>query len=257
MDRFGYRQIPFDLNGNNIHCLENVLTLDIGIHSLFDELKLWFEPTVSNWLFDVESRLDWKLQGILDTYKLGAPNSRYILPHYMTTVTFTSRDPEKLPLPSPEYLAIHAACARVAHLSGAGEHIDKVLRELEDNKVLSKDGASAEALEHALLPLSQQIRVFWGCLFTHVPRFILCLWFSYIRDTLWRSNYEPLVYEEVFITITQSSYHCKSKVNRTNLAFDFRTLFVGYGSCWQFIYLCPERCTISMLGQSCMECENV
>ena len=58
MDRFGYRQIPFDLNGNNIHCLENVLTLDIGIHSLFDELKLWFEPTVSNWLFDVESRLD-------------------------------------------------------------------------------------------------------------------------------------------------------------------------------------------------------
>ena len=68
---------------------------------------------------------------------------------------------------------------------------------------------------------------------------------------------EPLVYEQVFITITQSSYHCKSKVNRTNLAFDFRTLFVGYGSCWQFIYLCPERCTISMLGQSCMECENV
>jgi hypothetical protein len=53
MDRFGYRQIPFDLNGNNIHRLENVLTLDIGVHSLFDELKLWFEPTVSNSLFDV------------------------------------------------------------------------------------------------------------------------------------------------------------------------------------------------------------
>jgi len=143
MDRFGYRQIPFELNGNNIHRLENVLTLDIGIHSLFDELKLWFEPT-----------------GIPDTYKLGAPNSRYILPHYRTTMTFTTRDPEKLPLPSPEYLAIHAACARVANLSGAGEHIDKVLRELEDTKVLSKDGSSTEALEHALLPLSRQIRVF-------------------------------------------------------------------------------------------------
>jgi hypothetical protein len=48
----------FDLNGNNIHRLENVLTLDIGIHSLFDELKLWFEPTVSNSLFDVPSSLD-------------------------------------------------------------------------------------------------------------------------------------------------------------------------------------------------------
>jgi hypothetical protein len=53
MDRFGYRHIPFDLNGNNIHCLENILTLDIGVHSLFDELKLWFEPTVSNLLFYV------------------------------------------------------------------------------------------------------------------------------------------------------------------------------------------------------------
>ena len=89
-----------------------------------------------------------------------APNARYILPHYKTTVTFTTSDPEKLPLPSPAYLAIHAACARVAHLSGAGEHIDRVLRELEHTKVLSKDGASAEALEHALLPLSQQIQVF-------------------------------------------------------------------------------------------------
>jgi hypothetical protein len=78
----------------------------------------------------------------------------------MTIVTFTTRDPEKLPLPSLEYLKIHAACARVAHLSGAGEHIDKILRELEYTKVLSDDGASAEALEHALLPLSRQIRVF-------------------------------------------------------------------------------------------------
>lgn len=74
-------------------------------------------------------------------------------------MTFTTED-EKLPLPSPEYLNIHAACARVAHLSGAGEHIDKVLRDLEHTLVLSKDGASAEALEYALLPLSRQIRVF-------------------------------------------------------------------------------------------------
>ena len=48
VDRFDYRQIPFHLNDNNIHRLENILTLDIGIHSLFDELKLWFEPMVSN-----------------------------------------------------------------------------------------------------------------------------------------------------------------------------------------------------------------
>jgi hypothetical protein len=36
------------------------------------------------------------------------------------------------------------------------------LREMEDTKVLSKDGASAEILEHALLPLSQAVHVHWG-----------------------------------------------------------------------------------------------
>jgi len=34
-------------------------------------------------------------------------------------VTFTTPDLVNLPLPSPTYLAIHAACAKVAHLSGA------------------------------------------------------------------------------------------------------------------------------------------
>jgi len=57
----------------------------------------------------------------------------YIAPHYKTTtVTSTTPDLKNLPLPSPD--------------------IDKVLRELKDTKTLSKDGASAEALEHALIP---------------------------------------------------------------------------------------------------------
>jgi len=78
-----------------------------------------------------------------------------ILPHYKPQIEFTTPDPENhLPFLSPEYLQIHAACARVAHLSGAAEHMDKILRELEDIRVLSKDGASAEALEYALFPLS-------------------------------------------------------------------------------------------------------
>jgi hypothetical protein len=74
-----------------------------------------------------------------------------ILPHYKTRIVFTTPDPDKLPLPSPEYLQIHAACAKVAHLSGATEHIDKILNELEETRVLSEDGASAEAFEYALL----------------------------------------------------------------------------------------------------------
>jgi hypothetical protein len=36
-----------------------------------------------------------------------------------------------LTLPNSDYLRIHAACCRVAHLSGAAEQIDRVLEDLE------------------------------------------------------------------------------------------------------------------------------
>ncbi|KAI6016144.1 hypothetical protein BKA83DRAFT_4060420, partial [Pisolithus microcarpus] len=48
--------------------------------------------------------------------------------------------------PNPIYLAIHAACAKVAHLSGAAEHIENVLRRLENTRVLAEDGRSSELL---------------------------------------------------------------------------------------------------------------
>ncbi|KAF9233123.1 hypothetical protein BU15DRAFT_54322 [Melanogaster broomeanus] len=128
MTRFGYGDLPRKLNGNNVHSLENILTLEGGtIHEHFDTLQLWFERT-----------------------GLSAPS----------TVQFTTPDPEEFPLPSPTYLHIHAAYAKVAKLSGAGDYIDNLSRDLEEIRVLSKDGSSAELLEHALLPLSSEIQVF-------------------------------------------------------------------------------------------------
>lgn len=47
-------------------------------------------------------------------------------------------------------MALHAACAKVAHYSGAGEYAGSVLREMEDSPVLSNDGPSAAILEHAI-----------------------------------------------------------------------------------------------------------
>ena len=85
--------------------------------------------------------------------------SPYLLTGYKRTVTFTTPDPEKLPVPSATYLKLHAACCRVANLSGAGENIEKILRDMEDIQVLSQDGASAEVLQYALWPLSQEITV--------------------------------------------------------------------------------------------------
>ncbi|KAJ3515777.1 hypothetical protein NLJ89_g1537 [Agrocybe chaxingu] len=44
MERTGSVLVPDELNGPDIHRLENIMTLETGVHSLFDNLKLWFEP---------------------------------------------------------------------------------------------------------------------------------------------------------------------------------------------------------------------
>ncbi|KAJ8487170.1 hypothetical protein ONZ45_g14436 [Pleurotus djamor] len=70
-------------------------------------------------------------------------------------IELTTPDPLRLPLPSPHLLAFHAACAKVAHLSGATEVIDKYHREAERLCVLDPDGGSSDLLVHLL----QQVRV--------------------------------------------------------------------------------------------------
>jgi hypothetical protein len=91
-------------------------------------------------------------QDVANTYKLEAvhPVLLRTLPEYFT---FTTPDQDKFPVPSPVYLAIHAACAKVAHLSGAAKCIDKLYREMEDRMTLAPDGSSASMLEHAIFEL--------------------------------------------------------------------------------------------------------
>jgi hypothetical protein len=55
-------------------------------------------------------------------------------------------------LPSPDLIALHAACARVAHMSGAAEYLDRLERDVEETTVLANDGSSAHLL-HGLLSL--------------------------------------------------------------------------------------------------------
>jgi hypothetical protein len=85
-------------------------------------------------------------------YKLEAAKD-FVLRDYPEYVTFSTPDPVKFPVPSPTYLAIHAACAKVAHLSGAAEFIDKLDRDIEDGKTLDPNGSSANMLEHAMSKL--------------------------------------------------------------------------------------------------------
>ena len=44
---FGYKHCLNELNGANIHRLQNILTLEGNMHRRFDDLELWFEHVVS------------------------------------------------------------------------------------------------------------------------------------------------------------------------------------------------------------------
>jgi len=66
-------------------------------------------------------------------------------------------DLKNAPPPDPQLLALHAACARVAHMSGAAEFFDELERDVEETEVLAFDGSSARLLSnlmspHALIP---------------------------------------------------------------------------------------------------------
>ncbi|OJT10848.1 hypothetical protein TRAPUB_12624 [Trametes pubescens] len=58
--------------------------------------------------------------------------------------------PEYLPLPDPQILGLHAACCKVAHMSGTAEYIATATRDMEQIKVLAEDGGSADVLTYAM-----------------------------------------------------------------------------------------------------------
>ena len=70
--------------------------------------------------------------------------------HDVDMPEFQRPAPAYLPLPNPRYLEIHAACCRVAHMSGAAEYFDRMIRDVEETRVLAEDGGSAEVLFHVL-----------------------------------------------------------------------------------------------------------
>jgi len=134
LKRFGYDVGA--INGEKVHSLYNVMTMEHNAHDLFDRLNLWFEETATPNYYRVRT-------------------TKLLLP-VRENVMFTTPDPLKLPLPSPDLLALHAACAQVAHLSGAGEYVDRILKDMEDICVLAHDGTSSEVLHHALMTLGPQ-----------------------------------------------------------------------------------------------------
>jgi len=117
LKQFGY---DIDkLNGDKVHSLFNVMTLQADAYNMFNSLELWFEKTATE-----------------NCYKICT--SRPFVWPLPDEVTFTTTNPA-LPLPSPQLLASHAACAQVAYLSGAREYIDKCFEEMEEMDMLASE----------------------------------------------------------------------------------------------------------------------
>ncbi|KAL5639456.1 hypothetical protein ACGC1H_006826 [Rhizoctonia solani] len=122
---------PAEIDGAGIHNLRNIMTLRSDIHNVFDRLYMWLEP----------------IEGSENMYSVERTIPR-LCPEVPPVVTLTTDT--ALPLPDPRYLALHAACAKVIHMSGAAKPINLILRDTENTPVLSLDGSSAGLLDTLL-----------------------------------------------------------------------------------------------------------
>ncbi|KIY60889.1 hypothetical protein CYLTODRAFT_363587, partial [Cylindrobasidium torrendii FP15055 ss-10] len=110
MHYMGYPDVLTELKGSSVHRLGNVLTLTATLHRMFDKLQFCLDAT-----------------GNPNEYNITASSSEMSLIQGVscpTTVTLSNNC--GLEPPSPTYLAIHAACYRIAHLSGAADWYERI-----------------------------------------------------------------------------------------------------------------------------------
>ncbi|KAJ7109064.1 hypothetical protein C8R43DRAFT_962637 [Mycena crocata] len=124
-----------ELNGLS---LENIMTVCTDIHDEIDSLRLWFEPTGPPNEYTVHVHSE-------SVRPARATHTRLVDVH---TVTFHSTP--QLSAPSPGYLALHAACCRVAGLSGAASHLEKIEREFQGAALYGASHETFDALSRAL-----------------------------------------------------------------------------------------------------------
>ena len=98
---------------------------------------------------------------ITDKYKVnfafGIPSAwrRTIRPSVVFQA-HTLQNGKKIEPPSPQLLALHAACAQIAHMSGAAEHLEETFRDTEPISVMTAAPNSANELAHALKKVQLQ-----------------------------------------------------------------------------------------------------
>ena len=72
------------------------------------------------------------VEGHINTYHVRSTDEGVLACCRANPIVFSTED--AIPLPNPAYLAIHAACCRVAHLSGAADYIDETYNPDDEGK---------------------------------------------------------------------------------------------------------------------------
>jgi len=121
------------IEGPNIDRPINAFTLTNEFHRLVGDFEIFFEPTSAP---DLSTETQ-------HTYKIDSTQSFKPLRHPILPVTRTLylTPDHTINPPSPRLLAIHRACVFILHLSGAGDYINKILRDMDEVDV-KKDGST-------------------------------------------------------------------------------------------------------------------
>ncbi|EAS27843.3 uncharacterized protein CIMG_09047 [Coccidioides immitis RS] len=116
------------IDGTNIDRAFNAMTLARDLHTIFGNFQIYFEPVPNQ----------------EHTYQIDTFLPAAALPEFRFPITRTLHltDDRSIDPPLARLLALHRAIAYILHLSGAGEYIDKILRDMEE--LGAREGGSTE-----------------------------------------------------------------------------------------------------------------
>ncbi|KMP05743.1 hypothetical protein CIRG_05424 [Coccidioides immitis RMSCC 2394] len=118
------------IEGSDIDHSTNAISLTLGLHQFFGDFKFYFEEmdptTYPQHTYRIDSK---KTNPFARPEGLPVTRTLFLSPHHTI-------DP-----PSRKLLAIHRAICVILHLSGAGEYIDRIMRDMEEVHVRS-DGST-------------------------------------------------------------------------------------------------------------------
>jgi hypothetical protein len=126
------------IEGPNIDRPVNALTLTNHFHQLFGDFDIYFEPTAD------QTQHTYKIDNV-------QPNNIFGDPLLPITRTLHLTPDRTIDPPSPRFLAIHRAIGRILHLSGAGDYIDRILRDMDEVGI--KENGSTELGHYVNLKL--------------------------------------------------------------------------------------------------------